>query len=107
MDFVNALVAKEETVCLSDDEIEQRREAREELARVLLMEETLWRQKSRALWLRGGDQNTKFFNRTTNLCRKFKFMSAVAVEGNRYETIENMKSSIHGFYKDLSAESGG
>jgi len=31
-------------------------------------------------------------------------MSGVEIEGNRYETIESMKSSIHGFYKKLFSE---
>jgi len=65
------------------------------------MEEISWRQKSRALRLREGDCSTKFFYRTTNLCRKFNFMSGLEIEGNCYETIESMKSSIHGFYKKL------
>ena len=68
------------------------------------MEEVSWRQKSRALSLREGDRNIKFFHRTANLPRKFNFMSGVEIDGNRYETIESMKSSIHGFYKKLLSE---
>ena len=101
MDSVNALGVKEKSDGLSNDEIDQRTEAREELATVLQMDEISWRQNSRALWLREGERNTKFFHRTANLCTKFNFISAVMIEGNRYETIENMKSSIHGLYKEL------
>ena len=101
LDSVDALDVKEKSDGLSSDEIDQRREAREELARVLHMEEVSWRQKSRALWLRKGNHKTKFFHKTTNLRRKFNFMSGVEIEGNRYETVESMKSSIHGFYKKL------
>ena len=54
LDSVNALDVKEESDGLSRDEIDQRREAREELARVLHMEEVSWRQKSRALRLKRG-----------------------------------------------------
>jgi len=49
LDSVNALDVKEESDGLSSDEIDQRREAREELTRVLHMEEISWRQKSRSL----------------------------------------------------------
>ena len=60
LDFVNALDVKEEFVGLSIVEIEQRRGNKEELGRVLQLEEIFWRQKSRILWLKQGDCNTVF-----------------------------------------------
>ena len=97
LDSINALDVKEESDGLSSDEIDQRREAREELARVLHMEEISWRPKSRALWLREGDRNTKFFHRMANKHKKLNIMSGVEIEGNCYEMIGSMKSYIHGF----------
>jgi len=47
LDSVNALDVKEESDGLSSDEIDQSREAREELARVLHMKEVFVRQKSK------------------------------------------------------------
>jgi len=103
LNSVNALDKKEKSVGLLW-RLNRGGADREELGRILQMEEISWRQKSRALWLREGDRNTKFFHRTANLHRKFNFMSAVVVDGTRLETADNMKSSAHGFYNELFTE---
>ena len=42
------------------------RKLRVEINESLLREEIMWNQRFRALWIKWGDQNTKFFHATTS-----------------------------------------
>ena len=49
------------------------------------LEEISWRQKSRALFLKEGDNNTRFFHRLANSHRRANTMRGVEVDGIMYE----------------------
>ena len=61
------------------EELEEALQA--ELAKWLLWSETLWRQKSRELWLKLREKNSKFFHLSTIVRRKRNSVNAIR-EGN-------------------------
>ena len=53
-------VAKEEVI--RGGSITRVQRLKKEISKLLVKEEQRWKQRSRALWLQEGDNNTKYFN---------------------------------------------
>ena len=64
-----------------------------------------WRQKSRMLWIKEGDNNTKFFHKMANSQRRFNHLSFLEVDGVIYEEESEMAALVVNFYKNLYQES--
>ena len=90
---------------LSEEDRNSQQIARDEFSHCAILEEISWRQKSRALWLKKGDSNTKFFHRMANARRKGNFISSMTVKGVRLDKEEELKESIGSFFKSLFEES--
>ena len=56
----------------------------DELVEWMLRDEILWRQKSREMWLKEGDKNSKFFHVTTIIHRRRNLIDAVKAENGEW-----------------------
>uniref|UniRef100_A0A2N9I5R6 Reverse transcriptase domain-containing protein n=1 Tax=Fagus sylvatica TaxID=28930 RepID=A0A2N9I5R6_FAGSY len=96
---------KESLSSLSLEEHILRDVCRAELENVAQLEEVSWRQKSRTLWLKEGDNNTKFFHKMANSHRRYNYMDKVVVDGVVYEEESEIREKVVHFYESLYQES--
>jgi hypothetical protein len=78
-----------------------------ERKRLLLAEEEQWRQKSRAIWIKCGDKNTKFFHKYVSYRRNKKFIWEIQDEsGVTHSGQEAIKTEASKFYKSFFNDTG-
>ena len=73
--------AKEKISILSLEELEARKEAMKEYKKLVLLEEIMWRKKSREVWLKEGDRNTSFFHKMVNAHRRRNHVDKIKING--------------------------
>ncbi|KAJ9701144.1 hypothetical protein PVL29_006475 [Vitis rotundifolia] len=92
---------------LSEDDRRSQQIARDDFSHCAILEEISWKQKSRALWLKEGNSNTKFFHRMTNARRRGNFISSLIVRGVRLDKEEELKEGMGAYFKSLFEEPQG
>ena len=73
---------------------------------LLSLEEISWRQKSRILCIKEGDNNTKFFHKMANSHRRFNHPRTLEVDGVVFEEAIEVTNQVVLFYKTLYKETG-
>ena len=86
--------ARDRDLGLSPKESKARRRAMEDFNKWTSMEETLWRQKSRQLWLKEGNKNSWFFHKMANARRRRNFLVAIKVNGRRLPKEDEIKEEV-------------
>jgi hypothetical protein len=77
----------------------------QERINLLQAEEELWRQRSRAIWLKSGDQNTKFFHQFSSARRNRKQIWEIQDEtGQEHSGQEALKFEAVKFFKETGVD---
>ena len=82
----------------------ERAVVRSQIQNLLSLEEISWRQKSRMLCIKEGDNNTKFFHKVANSRRQYNHISMLEMDGVMYEDDLEMADQVVQFYKNLYKE---
>lgn len=77
---------------------------RAQVEHLLSPEEISWRQKSRMLCIKEGDNNTKVFHKMANSHRRYNHLSFLEVDGVINEDEAEMAAQVVQFYKTLYQE---
>ncbi|XP_075665589.1 uncharacterized protein LOC142635288 [Castanea sativa] len=88
LEALKLLDAKEGVNGLSEVEIGERVVLRSQIQNLLSLEEVSWRQKSRMLCIKEGDNNTKFFHKMANSRRRYNHISMLEIEGLERDWLE-------------------
>ena len=91
---------------LSMEKEEARKEARELYKKWALLEEVSWRQKSREIWLKEGDRNTKFFHKMANAHRRRNQLNRIKVNGRCLTEESEIKEEADRNFQELLTNPG-
>ena len=71
-----------------------------------LLEETTWRQKSREIWLKEGDKNTRFFHKMANAHARRNLLTKVKINRVTLTDEDEIKVGVCRAYQSLLSKSG-
>ena len=97
------LDARENLLGLSHEE--HHTQIKGDIAHLASLEEISWRQKSRVLFVKEGDNNTHFFHRIANSHKRTNHIRGIKVDGVLYEDEADVRSQVVQFYQGLYMES--
>ena len=107
LEELKKLDAKEGDLGLTDGEKCCRVDLRSQVEHFLSLEEISWRQKSRMLCIKEGDNNTKFFHKMANSHRRYNHLRILEMGGVVFEEESEVTAQVVQFYRNLYKESEG
>ena len=98
---IKEIDCKEEIRPLSEFGLNLRQKLKDEFQCKAREEEIKWRQRSRALWLKEGDMNIKFFHSFAFHMNRTNRISTLLDGNRRLESKEEISGHVVDFYTDL------
>ncbi|GKV14959.1 hypothetical protein SLEP1_g25757 [Rubroshorea leprosula] len=95
---------KGENGLLNHTDVERRRGCFIDLWNNLKIKENMWQQKSRKMWIKEGDANTKFFHRSVNGRRRRNEICSITVEGKQLTRVTEIKEGVAEYFQKLFTE---
>ncbi|GKV26106.1 hypothetical protein SLEP1_g35459 [Rubroshorea leprosula] len=95
---------KGENSLLTHMDIEKRRGCFIDLWNNLKIKENMWQQKSRKMWLKEGDANTKYFHRSVNGRRRRNEICSIMIEGKQLSGVTEIKEGVAEYFQKLFTE---
>ncbi|GKV29753.1 hypothetical protein SLEP1_g38652 [Rubroshorea leprosula] len=89
---------------LSTQEIDQRRNCFIELWKNLKIKESMWQQKSRRMWLKEGDANTKYFHRCAKGRWRRNEILCIRIKGVQHTGVAEIKNEVAKYFEELFTE---
>ncbi|GLU22240.1 hypothetical protein SLE2022_383300 [Rubroshorea leprosula] len=101
---IEELDKKGDNGLLTHTDIERRRGCFIDLWNNLEIKESMWQQKSRKMWLKEGDVNTKFFHRSVNGRRRRNEICSILVNGKQLTGVAEIKEGVAEYFQNLFTE---
>ncbi|GKV23016.1 hypothetical protein SLEP1_g32806 [Rubroshorea leprosula] len=101
---IAALDSKGENNHLSTMEVDRRRRCFLQLWENLKIKESMWQQKSRKMWLKEGDANTKFFHRCVKSRWRKNEINSVQIKGKRCVGVAEIREQVAQYFEEMFAE---
>ncbi|GKV11786.1 hypothetical protein SLEP1_g23006 [Rubroshorea leprosula] len=95
---------KEEHSQLSEVDIEKRRNGFLDLWKNMKIQESMWQQKSRKMWLKEGDANSKFFHRSVKGRWRRNEINSIQIMGDQCRGVNEIKEGVMNYFKGLFSE---